>query len=136
MLYAYLKHFGGICASHTSATNMGTDWRDNDSECRADRRDLPGPSPQLRALRRPAVADRPQTQIGGYEPAGFVWNAFEKGYRLGFQSSQRPRQHAHELRRRAGRGRLAPGDHRRLQEAALLRRHRQHHRLTSAPAST
>ena len=30
MLYAYLKHFGGICASHTSATGMGTDWRDND----------------------------------------------------------------------------------------------------------
>ena len=26
------------------------------------------------------------TQIGGYEPAGFVWNAFEKGYRLGFQA--------------------------------------------------
>ena len=32
LLYAYLKHFGGICASHTSATNMGTDWRDNDPE--------------------------------------------------------------------------------------------------------
>ena len=30
MLYAYLKHFDGICASHTSATGMGTDWRDND----------------------------------------------------------------------------------------------------------
>ena len=30
LLYAYLKHFGGICASHTSGTNMGTDWRDND----------------------------------------------------------------------------------------------------------
>ena len=30
MLYAYLQHFGGICASHTSATGMGTDWRDND----------------------------------------------------------------------------------------------------------
>src|SRR5208337_2575623 len=28
-----------------------------------------------------------ETQIGGYEPAGFVWNAFEKGYRLGFQAS-------------------------------------------------
>ena len=32
LLYAYLKHFGGICSSHTSATNMGTDWRDNDPE--------------------------------------------------------------------------------------------------------
>ncbi|HEV3122724.1 MAG TPA: hypothetical protein VGY53_12510, partial [Isosphaeraceae bacterium] len=31
-LYAYLKHFGGLCSSHTSATSMGTDWRDNDPE--------------------------------------------------------------------------------------------------------
>src|SRR5204863_2909825 len=30
MLYRYLREFGGICASHTSATSMGTDWRDND----------------------------------------------------------------------------------------------------------
>ncbi len=30
MLYAYLKQFDGIVASHTSATGMGTDWRDND----------------------------------------------------------------------------------------------------------
>ena len=32
MLYRYLKEMGGICASHTSATSMGTDWRDNDPE--------------------------------------------------------------------------------------------------------
>ena len=30
MLYAYLKQFDGIVGSHTSATSMGTDWRDND----------------------------------------------------------------------------------------------------------
>ncbi len=30
MLYRYLHELGGICASHTSATGMGTDWRDND----------------------------------------------------------------------------------------------------------
>ena len=32
MLYRYLKELDGICASHTSATGMGTDWRDNDPE--------------------------------------------------------------------------------------------------------
>src|SRR5207249_2705834 len=31
-LYRFLKEFGGICSSHTSATSMGTDWRDHDSE--------------------------------------------------------------------------------------------------------
>ena len=30
MLYAYLHELGGICAVHTLATGMGTDWRDND----------------------------------------------------------------------------------------------------------
>jgi hypothetical protein len=30
MLYRYLTELGGVCASHTSATSMGTDWRDND----------------------------------------------------------------------------------------------------------
>ena len=33
---------------------------------------------------RAATAD---TQIGGYKPLGYVWNALEKGYRLGFQCS-------------------------------------------------
>ena len=32
MLYDYLKEHGGICASHTSATGMGTDWRDVNPE--------------------------------------------------------------------------------------------------------
>ena len=32
MLYAYLKKFNGIAASHTSGTSMGTDWRDNDPD--------------------------------------------------------------------------------------------------------
>ena len=30
MLYRYLHELGGVCASHTSATSMGTDWRDHD----------------------------------------------------------------------------------------------------------
>jgi hypothetical protein len=85
-LYAYLKHFGGICASHTSATGMGTDWRDNDPLVepvveiyQGHRHNYEHPG----APRSPTEA----TQIGGYEPAGFIWNAFDKGYRLGFQSS-------------------------------------------------
>src|SRR5215831_19544680 len=31
-LYEYLKRYGGIAISHTSATTMGTDWRDNDPD--------------------------------------------------------------------------------------------------------
>jgi hypothetical protein len=86
LLYAYLKHFGGLCASHTSATDMGTDWRDNDPWAepvveiyQGHRHNYEHPG----APRSPTA----ETQIGGFRPAGFVWNAFEKGYRLGFQSS-------------------------------------------------
>jgi hypothetical protein len=86
VLYLYLKHFGGICSSHTSATGMGTDWRDNNPELepvveiyQGHRHNYEHPE----APRSPTKA----TEIGGYEPAGYVWNALEKGYRLGFQSS-------------------------------------------------
>jgi hypothetical protein len=30
ILYKYLKHFGSMCSSHTSTTDMGTDWRNDD----------------------------------------------------------------------------------------------------------
>ena len=125
LLYAYLKHFGGICASHTSATDMGTDWRDNDPEVEPVVEIYQGHRHNYEhfgAPRSPTEA----TQIGGYQPKGFVWNALEKGYRLGFESSSdhvsTHLSYAIALRR----GHHAPGDHRGLQEAALLRRDRQH----------
>ena len=86
LLYAYLRHFGGICASHTSATDMGTDWRDNDPEVEPVVEIYQGHRHNYEhfgAPRSPTEA----TNIGGYQPKGFVWNALEKGYRLGFESS-------------------------------------------------
>jgi hypothetical protein len=86
MLYKYLHHFDGVCASHTSATNMGTDWRDNDPEvepmveiyqgCRQNY-ERPG------APRAPTENDA----IGGWEPKGMVNLALLKGYKFGFESS-------------------------------------------------
>ncbi len=86
LLYAYLKHFGAICASHTSATDMGTDWRDNDPTVEPIVEIYQGHRHNYEnsGMPRSATAD---TQIGGYKPKGFVWNALEKGYRLGFQAS-------------------------------------------------
>jgi hypothetical protein len=86
ILYQYLKHFGAICSSHTSATDMGTDWRDNDPavepvveiyQGHRHNYEFPG------APRSPTA----KTQIGGFEPKGFVVHALDKGYKLGFQSS-------------------------------------------------
>jgi hypothetical protein len=86
MLYAYLKHFGGICASHTSATNMGTDWRDNDPDVEPVVEIYQGHRHNYEQPGAPRSPTR-ETQIGGFRPAGFVNLALDKGYRLGFQAS-------------------------------------------------
>jgi hypothetical protein len=86
VLYAYLKHFGGMCASHTSATDMGTDWRDNNPEFEPVVEIYQGHRHNYEVKGAPRSAVK-ETNIGGYQPAGYVWNALEKGYRLGFQAS-------------------------------------------------
>lgn len=86
-LYAYLKHFDGICSSHTSATNMGTDWRDNDPQVETVVEVFQGHRQNYEEPNAPKAPKGPGDAIGGYQPAGFVWNAFGKGYRLGFQVS-------------------------------------------------
>jgi hypothetical protein len=86
MLYKYLRHFDGVCASHTSATSMGTDWRDWDPVVepfveiyQGARQNYERPG----APRAPTADDA----IGGWEPLGFINLAFKKGYRMAFQSS-------------------------------------------------
>ena len=92
---------------------------------RAGRRGLPGTPAQLRALRRPSVADRgdpdrrlPALRVHLERPG--------EGVSSRLPVLERPRQHPPELRHRAHRRRLAPRDHRGVQEAALLRGDRQH----------
>jgi hypothetical protein len=85
--YAYLRHFDGICASHTSGTNMGTDWRDNDPEVEPIVEIYQGLRHSYEHDGAPATAVGPPDALGGYQPAGYVWNALKKGHRLGFQSS-------------------------------------------------
>jgi hypothetical protein len=86
MLYAYLRFFGGLSAPHTSATDQGTDWRNNDPLAepfveiyQGDRQDYEMPG----APRANTAAD----SISGFEAAGYVSNALGKGYQLGFEAS-------------------------------------------------
>ncbi|MEO6739954.1 MAG: DUF3604 domain-containing protein, partial [Chthoniobacteraceae bacterium] len=86
MLYKYLRHFDGVCASHTSATDMGTDWRDWDAErepmveiYQGARQNYERPG----APRCPTENDA----IGGWRPKGFVNLALQKGYKFSFESS-------------------------------------------------
>jgi len=93
MLYRYLKEFDGICASHTSATGMGTDWRDNDPTVEPVVEIYQGDRMSYEYQGAPRSgydpkADKKPFQIGGWEPKGFLDNALkDKGYRLGFESS-------------------------------------------------
>jgi hypothetical protein len=92
MLYRYLKELDGICAVHTSATSMGTDWRDNDPVVeplveiyQGDRM-----SYELEGAPRAgyeAGKGKEPVNVAGWYPKGFVNNAFDKGYKLGFESS-------------------------------------------------
>jgi hypothetical protein len=87
MLYDYLKEHGGICASHTSATGMGTDWRDVNPAFEPFVEIYQGHRNSYEHLGAPRVARRPGEAIGGWRPLGMVWNALASQYRLGFQAS-------------------------------------------------
>ncbi len=87
MFYAYLRELGGICASHTSGTGMGTDWRDNDPKVEPFVEIFQGHRNSYEHLGAPRVARRPGEAIGGFRPLGMVWNALAMQYRLSFQSS-------------------------------------------------
>ncbi|HEY3839065.1 MAG TPA: DUF3604 domain-containing protein, partial [Bryobacteraceae bacterium] len=86
MLYEYLKKFNGIVASHTSGTNMGTDWRDNDPDSEPVVEIYQGDRQNYERPDAPRTI-KPNDAIGGYRPKGFVNLALEKGYKLSFEAS-------------------------------------------------
>jgi hypothetical protein len=86
MLYAYLNQFNGIVGSHTSATGMGTDWRDNDPNREPVVEIYQGLRQNYEMPGAPR-ANSEKDSIGGWRPKGFVSVALNKGYRLGFEAS-------------------------------------------------
>ena len=86
MLYAYLKKFNGVVASHTSATNMGTDWRDNDPDSEPVVEIYQGDRQNYEMLGAPRSSSE-KDAIGGWRPLGFVNLALERGYKLAFEAS-------------------------------------------------
>ena len=86
MLYKYLRQFDGIAASHTSGTDMGTDWRDNDPSVEPVVEIYQGDRQNYEIPDGPR-SNNAKDSIGGWRPLGFVSLALLKGYRLGFQAS-------------------------------------------------
>jgi hypothetical protein len=86
MLYEYLRQFQGVAAVHTSGTNMGTDWRDNDPKMEPIVEIYQGDRQNYEIPGGPRT-NTEDDSIGGWRPLGFVSLALEKGYRLAFQAS-------------------------------------------------
>ena len=76
-----LRENRGIVMSHTSATGAGTDWSDHDPEVDTLVEIYQGYRRNYEHQGAPRSSDR------GSRPAGFVWKAWEKGLKLGVQSS-------------------------------------------------
>jgi hypothetical protein len=86
MLYGYLKEFNGVTASHTSATAMGTDWRNNDPNAEPVVEIYQGDRQNYEIPDGPR-GNSEKDSIGGWRPKGFVSVALDKGYKLGFEAS-------------------------------------------------
>ncbi len=88
-LYDYLRRNGGISMPHSSATDQGTDWRDNDPELEPLIEIFQGyrGSYEYEGAPRAASDQKLLAQRSGYQPLGFWWNALARGYKLGVQAS-------------------------------------------------
>ncbi len=82
-----------ISIPHTSATQMGTDWRYNNEQAERLVEMFQGNRDSYEYLGAPRSATAERIVVGGYitsgeiRPKGFIWNALEKGYKMGFIAS-------------------------------------------------
>lgn len=86
MLYRYLKHYKGVVAMHTSGTNMGSDWRDNDPVVEPVVEIYQGLRQNYEMPDAPR-SNKEKDSIGGWRPKGFINLALEMGYKMSFQAS-------------------------------------------------
>ena len=88
ILYPYLRATNGIATSHSSATEQGTDWRDNDPALEPMVEIYQGFESNYEHAGAPrAWKEGEATVHQGLRPAGYVWNAWARGYKLGVQAS-------------------------------------------------
>ncbi len=82
-----------ISIPHTTATQMGTDWRYNDEQAERLVEMFQGNRDSYEYLGAPRGAVAEKIVVGGYissgeiHPKGFIWNALAKGYKMGFIAS-------------------------------------------------
>lgn len=82
LLYQELRKTNGIAVPHTSATQMGTDWHTHDDTVEPVVEIYQGARNNYEEPNAPRAASPTDKNIPP-EPAGYVWNAWNKGYKLG-----------------------------------------------------
>ena len=90
LMYDVARETGGLAISHTSGTSsMGTDWRDNDPEVETVTEIYQGARQNYEHKNAPrGIRDGEEDQaLGGFQEPGMLWNAWQKGYRLGVIAS-------------------------------------------------
>ncbi len=88
VLYPYARETGAIVFPHSTATAQGTDWRDNDPSLEPVVEIYQGYDYNYEEPNAPRTWKPGDTQAHErQEPAGFVWNAWAKGYKIGVESS-------------------------------------------------
>ena len=93
MLYEEIRRTGGLAISHTSATNMGTDWRDNDPELEPVVEIFQGDRYSYECAGCPFSDPGDNYPSAGsamleeIHPDGMVSSAWAKGHRLGVIAS-------------------------------------------------
>ena len=88
-VWPYLRQYNAIAFRHTTATDQGTDWKDHDNTLEPLVEVYQGHRMVYEHEGGPKgmTADRLYTHRSGYRPAGYIWNALAKGYRLGFEAA-------------------------------------------------
>jgi hypothetical protein len=86
MLYSYLHFYDGVSAPHTSGTDQGTDWRNNDPVVEPFLEIYQGARQDYEMAGAPR-ANTAADSISGFEPSGYVSNALGLSYQLGFEAS-------------------------------------------------
>jgi hypothetical protein len=88
ILYPYLRETKGIATPHSTATEQGTDWRDNDPALEPLVEIYQGFESNYEHAGAPRAWKEGESKVHqGVRPDGYVWNAWAKGYKLGVQSS-------------------------------------------------
>ncbi|MFP6665101.1 MAG: DUF3604 domain-containing protein [Deltaproteobacteria bacterium] len=86
MLYSYLRAFDGLAFPHTTATRMGTDWRNHDPEREPMVEVYQGARQSSERAGAPrAVSAR--NSVGQFRPKGMINHALNRGYHFSFYAS-------------------------------------------------